>query len=89
MYRPEGWGNCYKGQDLFLTRKTALALRNGIMESAEDVYEAGADAMLEGLRAGYTVLYIPANQWFTSIPIIQPVSGAWVFIPDESVADIM
>ncbi len=74
-WRPDGW------------RKPVLVtsgLRSGKMQSFIDqFYEAGADAMLEALKERGTVLYLPANIAFTSIPIIQPVSGAWVFIPDE------
>jgi len=50
----------------------------------DEIFEAGADAILETLLARGTVLYVPANQWFTNIPIIQPVNGSWVFIPEET-----
>ena len=70
MWRPEGWKNPYHEQT------PANAVRRYD-------YEAGANAILKALKEQGTVLYVPANNWFSSIPIIQPVAGVWVFIPDE------
>ena len=77
MYRPEGW---IDGRKIYDTEK------KGVLSDA-DIYEAGGDAMLEGLKAegwrlkGESV--VPAQGEFPEIHIPEKLKGYLVFIPDE------
>ena len=65
MYRPEKWKNLYEpiGADL---NKMGNAI----------AYEAGADAMLEGIKKG-KILTISGYK--------SELNGTWALIPDEQV----
>ena len=70
--RPEGWENPYISSE----GETGLSL----------AYEAGADAMLEGLNKngvstdeiGHTISGNKLNVW-----VDKHLKGKWVFIPEE------
>ena len=73
-WRPEGWIS-QKDEWLKDFEDEPLGLY-------QDTFEAGADAMLESL-CKESALFVPAGQHFSCIPIIKPVSGRWVFLPDD------
>ena len=67
MYRPDGWRTCIKIRN-DEKRYTSKELCQ--------VYEAGADAMLKGLREGATQV--------SNLGELPQAKGVVVFIPDES-----
>jgi len=87
-YRPKEWKNPhsppigYDGIDELLDTNTGEVIDGQVIRKMEHAYEAGASALLKALREG-SVVYVPANHFFTSFPLVQPVNGAWVFIPDN------
>jgi len=60
LYRPEGWGN---------RNRYGVTVNNVDLDG---IYEAGADAMLEGLRKH------PVNSSY-----VDERAGVFVFIPEE------
>ena len=72
MYRPKDWKEKWVGPKVFTSREI------------RDIYEAGADAMLESLRLnGYVSGESLANMGGVGWKNISPKSK-WHFIPDES-----
>ena len=77
MYRPEDWNNPYH------LRNTATSLVELYNKYPEfEIYEAGADAMLEKLKdkGVFTYGHHTPDIDLSDAP---EVSGYWVFIPDE------
>jgi len=68
MYRPEGWED--KKDELV---SSALEQTTSYIEDMGNMYEAGADAMLEGLREEGKVAHIE----------VRDKRGVVVFIPDD------
>jgi hypothetical protein len=78
MYRPEGWSNPYNKYGIDMSPPDKIEC-----ESFED----GATAMLESLLS--KGIHAEEGEWITVRGGILedddslPVSGTWVFIPDE------
>ena len=66
MYRPKDWAS---GAEIYDTEK-----KGGISDA--EMFEAGADAMLKGLREGATQV--------SNLGELPQGKGVVVFIPDES-----
>ena len=76
MYRPEGWDNSYN-----------IALEKsgwGEPESYgfEEGYEAGADAMLEGLKKHVSAGHTDGTTKEYTVQNFDGVAGTFVFIPE-------
>lgn len=77
MFRPEGWFNA------FTVEAGNLHLE---AEKEANIYESGADAMLECLRkqGEHQFSYFSETTVSITIPVIDSmVKGTFVFIPDE------
>ena len=82
-WRPKGWKNPYHD-------KTGRIPDENNAEFQD--YEAGADAMLEGIKKGSKILGQTARnmlstsvQWYDSVT--DSKNGDWFFIPDEEERD--
>ena len=73
MYRPEGWKTIECNLPQTLEEKCLTA-------TAKEFYEAGADAMLEGLRKQPRVKYL---NYETPNPAF-PFPATYYLIPEES-----
>ena len=69
-YRPEGW------------RKLNPCECVSVKAPFVDIFEAGADAMLEGLKEEGIFTYGAGH--YPDIEVPKEVSGYWCFIPDEA-----
>ena len=67
MYRPKDWENPYENHGAVLKEM-----------GNEIAFEAGADAMLEGLGENMVLSEIYDKDWYAD-----RTGGKWVFIPDE------
>ena len=74
MYRPEGWFNPHELTDLIYNPELQI-----IDKSLSDAYEAGADAMLEALKA--QGVYNSSGYGRTDFP--RASFGWFAFIPDD------
>ena len=92
-YRPEGWNNPHpiptmRIYDGAITQDDATRIyrieRNIVAK--HEAFEAGADAMLEGLRKEGDKVY--QKGWGEiRVPIKGEIKGRLVFIPDETEVD--
>ena len=81
-WRPDGWDNPYNGQAVRLASKTPTIIC-GTFLTRQEIYEAGADAILEALREEHPQR-INANKDIRSINFpMGLLDGVFVFIPDE------
>ncbi len=78
-YRPEGWeGKAWEQVDRALDTTTTYS------EDVENAFEAGADAMLEGLRkGGYIIGESIKNNGATGFQGLNP-KGRWYCIPEDT-----
>ena len=103
MYRPEGWDNPHKleespctnpahGIDSHVYRDNlevidTCEITKSFHRRNAEIYEAGADAMLEGLKSGDTmeitngVITIPGFLSKVEDIMRNAGNGSWVFIP--------
>ena len=70
MFRPDGWENPYE-EDRF------------VFDREWSDFEAGADAMLEGLKANGGVYINEEDVATISVPLVGKTKGWLVFIPEE------
>lgn len=84
MYRPKDWKNPY----CELCYMTYIADGNKCKE-CECMYEAGADAMLEGLETVKDRVIVNEDEITLVLPSLEKSSrsGVWYFIPDEEERD--
>ena len=73
MYRPEGWKNAFT---------KASGNLHPEADKEANIYEAGANAMLEDLRKEGQHVVFRDNSVF-KVPLRGKGSGTFVFIPDE------
>jgi len=79
MYRPEGWENSYHPD------ASIVKGHNGKIIKPNTIFEAGADAMLEGLiktKDKYRQYYDGAIV-FWEPHYYRILKGTWVFIPSD------
>ena len=75
-YRPKDWKNPYTEEN----SEIAIIVESGPMP--DEAFEAGADAMLEGLKEEGIFTYGAGH--YPDIEVPKEVSGYWCFIPDEA-----
>lgn len=94
--RPDGWQNPWEGTSLIYHHRAVFEEENGnITEEiagakAENIYEAGADAILEVLLNGdnfinvsKTAIVMPGFMTNLDDYLMSLGNGTFVFIPDE------
>ena len=72
MYRPKGWRNGYSKE----------REEDGML-SRYEIFEAGADAILEALRKDRASFENPDASEPLTFDLTKKQSGMWVFIPEE------
>jgi len=94
-YRPEGWENPHTidvGQMRQLGHTAEKLYQATIIEHEHAAFEAGADAMLEGVRkqgeAGMKREFLGYEEYSDgthtyNVRQFRDISGTWLFIPDE------
>lgn len=80
MYRPEGWENPYSSKPI-----EELSQADYCLYEKDFAFEAGADAMLEGLKGYDNSIYIAEEGVDGQITLPRPLIKGWlVFIPEEN-----
>lgn len=80
-WRPEGWGNPYPdGTEVVLTEKHLIQAME-YPQSNYEVYDAGADAMLDALRK--TGEHRESKWVDDTFGLHTEIAGTLVFIPDD------
>lgn len=82
-YRPDGWKNPY---DYGCAKDEVFDVREMLKRHKKEVYEKGADDILEGLRK--TGHHVDGAAEFTSVREHvtlrnREIAGTYVFIPDD------
>jgi len=95
MYRPEGWENPFNETVESVNKKYPNGIAEGchiLLEAGRNEgFEAGADAMLEGLlksnEPGCEALRTTVTGITGDVPVTaygKAYKGKWVFIPEEA-----